>query len=84
MSDIKKKTTYNHAFDIGWALSNSQYEDAMDCLEHEKEKVFEALKKRVEDLRTGRFHPNEYFEAIGHYDTFEEEQTDLTEGENDE
>lgn len=73
MSDMNKKPTYNHAFDMGWAVANSEYEDPEDCLEHEKGKVFEALRKRIEDLEKGRFHPMEYFEAIGHFDTYEEE-----------
>jgi hypothetical protein len=75
--------TYNHAFDLAWAVLDSQYEDGYDCLEHEKEKVFAALLKRVQELMDGRY-PREYLEAIGHFDTYQEEtSTDETETEND-
>ena len=69
MSD---KRTYNHAFDIAWELPNSEYEDAHEALLHEREKVFAALLKRIQALMSGRY-PREYLEAIGHFDTFEED-----------
>ena len=69
---MSNKKTYNHAFDIGWELPNSEYEDAYDALLHEREKVFAALLKRIQDLRSGQY-PREYLEAIGHFDTFEED-----------
>ena len=70
-----KKKTFNHAFDLAWEVSESVYEDGYDCLEHETEKVFAALMKRVRDLMSGR----ESMEAIGHFDTHEEEpSTDET------
>lgn len=63
------KTTYNHGLDMGFSVPNSKYEDYLDCLKHEKEKVISALLKRVADLVDS----DEFLEAIGGFDTFEEE-----------
>ena len=76
MRKDETKPTFNHAFDIAWQVPESEYEDGYDCLEHEKERVFSALLKRVQDLMGGRY-PREYMEAIGHFDTYEEEPTEI-------
>ena len=66
---MKEKKTYNHAFDIAFAVPNSQYEDWYDCLKHEKQAVINALQKRVREV----FEANEYMEAMSGIDTYEEE-----------
>lgn len=70
---MKEKKTYNHAFDIAFAVPNSQYEDWYDCLKHEKQAVINALQKRVREV----FEADEYMEAMSGIDTYEEE--DITE-----
>ena len=61
--------TYNHAFDLAWAVPGSQYENAEDCLNNERELVLAELQKRVRDLTA----TDEYYEAIGSFDTYVEE-----------
>tara|TARA_B100000287_G_scaffold326019_1_gene310269 strand:+ start:276 stop:512 length:237 start_codon:yes stop_codon:yes gene_type:complete len=70
---MKEKKTYNHAFDMAFAVPNSQYEDWYDCLKHEKQAVINALQKRVREV----FEAGEYLEAIGGVDTYEEGEADL-------
>ena len=65
---MKEKKTYNHAFDMAFAVPNSQYEDWYDCLKHEKQAVINALQRRVREV----FEAGEYLEAIGGIDTYEE------------
>ena len=63
---MKEKKTYNHAFDIAFAVPNSQYEDWYDCLKHEKQAVINALQKRVREV----FEADEYMEAMSGVDTY--------------
>ena len=63
-----KITTFNHAFDVAFSVSNSEYEDWENCLLYEKEKVFAALFERIVEL----FGKEEYLEAISGFDTYEE------------
>ena len=65
---MKNKKTFNHAFDIGFSVSGSKYEDWMDCLEKEKEMVVQALFERLVTV----FSSKEYLEAISGFDTYEE------------
>ena len=64
--DVK---TYNHAFDLAFQVEGSEYENADDCLKHEIGKVIDSLEKRVNHI----FASDEYMEAIGSFDTYEEE-----------
>lgn len=70
---MKEKKTYNHAFDMAFAVPNSEYEDWYDCLKHEKQAVINALQKRVREV----FEAGEYLEAIGGIDTYEEGDLDF-------
>ena len=70
---MKEKKTYNHAFDIAFAVPNSQYEDWYDCLKHEKQAVINALQKRIRDV----FTDTEYIDAIGCIDTVEQLEFNL-------
>ena len=63
-----KEKRYNHAFDIAFAVPMSKDEDWYDCLKHEKGAVINALQKRVREV----FEDDEYMEAIGHVDSYEE------------
>ena len=70
---MKEKKTYNHAFDMAFAVPDSQYEDWYDCLKYEKQAVINALQKRVREV----FEANEYMEAMSGVDTYEEGDYDL-------
>lgn len=61
--------TYNHAFTIGFAVGQSQYEDWADCLANEKELVIKALEARIAELKSPS---SEYPEALDGFDTYEE------------
>ena len=61
--------TYNHAYTIGFAVPESNYEDWQDCLRHEKEKVISAMIKRIWLLLDN---DQEFMEALEGFDTFEE------------
>ena len=61
---------YNHAFDVAFQVSDSQYKDWEDCLKHEKQQVINALQRRIREL----FEAKEYLEAISGFDTYEEEE----------
>jgi len=63
-------STYNHAFTLGFAVPNSEYEDWLDCLRNEKDKVINALLVRIGGL-TGN--DAEFVEAFEGFDTYEEE-----------
>lgn len=64
-------TTFNHAFDVAFAVPGCEYEDWADVLEHEKDKVLAALRERVAFLESNEA---EFREAISGFDSFEEEQ----------
>ena len=53
--------TYNHAFTIGFAVGNSQYDDWADCLANEKELVIAGLEARIAQLKSPS---SEYPEAL--------------------
>jgi hypothetical protein len=61
--------TYNHAFTIGFAVGQSEYDDWADCLANEKELVIKALEARVAELKSPS---SEYPEALDGFDTYEE------------
>lgn len=61
--------TYNHAYTIGFAVPESNYEDWEDCLRHEKAKVINAMIKRIWLLMDN---DQEFMEALEGFDTFEE------------
>lgn len=61
--------TYNHAFTIGFAVGNSQYEDWADCVANEKELVIAGLEARIAQLKSPS---SEYPEALDGFDTYEE------------
>ncbi len=65
---MKEKKTYNHAFDMAFAVPNSQYEDWYDCLRYEKQAVINALQRRIREV----FEADEYMEAMSGIDTYEE------------
>ena len=58
--------TYNHMLDIGFVIKDSPHEDWMNV---PLEVIIAALQKRVNYLKNT---PNEFFEAVGHCDTYEE------------
>ena len=61
--------TYNHAFTIGFAVGQSEYDDWADCLANEKDLVIKALEARVAELKSPS---SEYPEALDGFDTYEE------------
>jgi hypothetical protein len=61
--------TYNHAYTIGFAVPESNYEDWEDCLRHEKAKVISAMIKRIWLVMDN---DQEFMEALDGFDTFEE------------
>ena len=61
--------TYNHAFTIGFAVGNSQYDYWADCLANEKELVIAGLEARIAQLKSPS---SEYPEALDGFDTYEE------------
>ena len=61
--------TYNHAFTIGFAVGNSQYDDWADCLANEKQLVTAGLEARIAQLKSPS---SEYPEALDGFDTYEE------------
>ena len=62
--------TYNHMFDLAFAVEGSEYEDGYECIQNEKEKLIKALTDRINDLCNAG---EEYLEAFGLCDTYEEE-----------
>ena len=61
--------TYNHAFTIGFAVGQSEYDDWADCLANEKELVIKALEARIAELKSPS---SDYPEALDGFDTYEE------------
>lgn len=61
--------TYNHAFSLGFSVSNSQYENPDDALANEKDKIISALLERVKQLIVDS---TEFQEACEPFDTYEE------------
>ena len=61
--------TYNHAFTIGFAVGQSEYDDWAECLANEKEIVIKALEARIAELKLPS---SDYPEAIDGFDTYEE------------
>jgi hypothetical protein len=61
--------TYHHAFTIGFAVGQSEYDDWAECLANEKELVIKALEARVAELKSPS---SEYPEALDGFDTYEE------------
>ena len=61
--------TYNHAFTIGFAVGQSEYDDWAECLANEKELVIKALEARIAELKLPS---SDYPEAIDGFDTYEE------------
>ena len=66
---------YNHAFDLGFAVVNSEHSDWYEWLKHEKQAVLNALQKRTREI----FSEGEYLEALSGFDTYEEESEDKNE-----
>lgn len=64
-----KAKTYNHMFDIAFTVPDSVYEDDELCLRHEQSKVVRAILRRIESV----MELDEFLEAVGHCDTFENE-----------
>tara|TARA_R110000824_G_scaffold59651_2_gene160026 strand:+ start:1677 stop:1925 length:249 start_codon:yes stop_codon:yes gene_type:complete len=64
------RKTYNHAFDVAFSVSGSEYEDSLECLRNEAERVLESLKNRIENI----FGSAEYLEAINGWDTYCEQE----------
>ena len=62
-------TTYNHAFTVAFAVSASEYEDWMDALANEKDKIIGALERRLQMLKDN---DQEFMEALEGFDTYEE------------
>lgn len=65
--------TYNHAFDVAFAVAGSEYPDWEDCLKNEKHLVIAALLMRVRHLIENN---SEFLESISGFDTYEESKTD--------
>ena len=61
--------TYNHAFTIGFAVGQSEYDDWAECLANEKELVIKALEARIAELKSPS---SDYPEALDGFDTYEE------------
>ena len=61
--------TYNHAFTIGFAVGQSEYDDWAECLTNEKELVIKALEARIAELKSPSA---DYPEALDGFDTYEE------------
>lgn len=61
--------TYNHAFTIGFAVGQSEYDDWAKCLTNEKELVIKALEARIAELKSPS---SDYPEALDGFDTYEE------------
>lgn len=64
-----KAKTYNHMFDIGFTVPDSDWEDSDLCLLHERSKVVRAILRRIESV----MELDEFVEAVGHCDTYENE-----------
>ena len=60
---------YNHAFTVAFAVPASECEDWKDALANEKDKIIEALERRLQLLRDN---DQEFMEALEGFDTFEE------------
>jgi hypothetical protein len=60
---------WNHAFSLGFAVPDSQYEDWEGCLKHEKDKVVAGLLSRLKELVMD---DREFLEALEGFDTYEE------------
>lgn len=61
--------TYNHAFTVAFAVPASEYEDWMASVANEKDKIIEALERRLQLLRDN---DAEFMEALEGFDTYEE------------
>lgn len=64
-------TTFNHAFDVAFAVPGCEHEDWGDVLEHEKDKVLAALRERIALLESDE---DEFRSAISGFDSYEEKQ----------
>lgn len=64
-----KNPKFNHAFTLAFEVSKSDYEDWLECLEKEKEKVVNALMERINVLLSDN---SEYMQALESFDTHEE------------
>ena len=83
-SQCNKPQTYNHAFELAFSVPDSEFPDGEDCLKYEGEKIKRSFFARGGDM----FHPYkwrnpetgqaescaEYLEAMGCYDTYENEE----------
>ncbi len=70
--DGSGNVTYNHMFDIAFAVPDSEYADGFRCLENEQDKVTKALLERIESIQT---HEELGFDidAFGYSDTYKNE-----------
>lgn len=64
-----KNPKFNHAFTFAFEVPQSNHEDWLECLQHEKEKVINGIMERINVLLTDE---GEYFQAIEGFDTHEE------------
>jgi len=62
-------TTYNHAYSLGVAVADSQYENPDDCLRNEPMLVIKALLLRISQMTTDH---QEMMEGLEPFDTYEE------------
>lgn len=63
--------TFNHAYDLAFAVSDSGCEDGHDALldDKEQEKILDALQARVDYIKNNR---QELVEALGCFDSYKE------------
>ena len=66
--------TFNHAYSLGFSISESPYEDGMDAVKEEAAKILQRMQQRVDELRND---PRQLIEALECWDTFEEDTEDL-------
>lgn len=64
-----KAKTYDHMFNIAFSVPDSVWEDGELCLLYERSKVVRAILRRIESV----MELDEFVEAVGHCDTFENE-----------
>lgn len=64
-----KNPKFNHAFTLAFAVPDSDHEDWLECLKHEKEKVVNGLMERINVLLTNE---SEYLEALEGFDSYEQ------------
>ena len=67
--DGSGNVTYNHMFDIAFAVPDSEYADGFRCLENEQDKVIKALLDRIESIQIPVFD----IDAFGYSDTYKNE-----------